>query len=149
MPATAQLGRDIGQTENALRAILVSILENTVLSSYSQYVGMALVAAETSGVERQQVERQLASAAKISATEATSVVEDLIAVGLIDSGAGNPGVLSLSAPGASMLQTLREEISAVNERVYAGIPGHDLDVTKQTLAVIHERANSELARRTG
>ncbi len=147
MTTTTQLGRDIGQAENALRAILVDILKNTPLNSYAHYVAMTLVAAEPAADERAVVEDQLANAAKISATEAATVMDDLVEAELIDAGPDRSGVLSLSITGAHLLHQVRAEIAAVNARVYAGISGHDLDVAKQTLAVIHGRANAELARR--
>jgi hypothetical protein len=149
MLSVTPISREIGETENVLRALLSEVLANTPVRTYLAYLGMSILTAAPAGMPRNQLARQVARSARVPGEETAVVVDNLEVTGLIVNLPGQSDVMIPSDRGAAAMQAIRSEVAKVSQRVYEGIPEDDLVIAKRTLATIHERASAEVARGAG
>ena len=138
------LSRDIGQTENTLRALLLHVLQPTTIATYEHYITMTLIGGGERDAPRAEVERQLANSAQIEPSEAVRIIDDLIAQDLVaPAAAGAP--VRLTEPGGDVLRSVQAEIAGVSRRVHAGIPDADIERARTTLTTLRQAASAILA----
>jgi DNA-binding MarR family transcriptional regulator len=130
----------IGQTENALNAILDRRLEGTGLTE-RHWVTLAIAAsgALTTGDELAQA---VAGALKATELDARALIEqlsenDLIAVGEDE--------VVLTEAGRALTTRLRSELTEVTTRLWGDLPQEELDSAGRVLNTVLGRANAELA----
>ena len=130
----------IGQTENALNAILDRRLEGTGLTE-RHWVTLAITAsgALTTGDELAQA---VAGALKVTERNARTLIEqmsdnDLIAVGEDE--------VVLTEAGRALTTRLRSELTEVTTRLWGDLPQEELDSAGRVLNTVLGRANAELA----
>jgi len=136
--------RVIGQAEKTLNAILGRELAGTGLTE-PQWVILTLAVTSGGTAERDQFTHMVADALKISGAEAEARVADMVTAQQLQITGEPPAV---TATGAA--RQLHGRISATNtqivQRLWGDLPAGDLATAARVLAVITERANTELAR---
>ncbi|MEU9172938.1 MarR family winged helix-turn-helix transcriptional regulator [Streptomyces sp. NPDC048420] len=134
--------RVIGLAHYAARALLESVLARHG-ATFQQSVTLRLVAVADGPVETEQLVESVVDSLKIDAKEAHSVVDELLAAGLLAS--QKPSRVRITDGGRELFETTSAETAPISARVYAGIPAEDLAVAGRVLSLITERANGELA----
>jgi DNA-binding MarR family transcriptional regulator len=132
----------IGSTENALRALLVSLIDSTPVASYEQWVAINVVA--DSGVDDHIA--TIASALHRAPDESLALVEVLEDRGLVER---RDERWRLTTQGASVLAALRDDVSDVTARIVAGLADRDVDATRRVLDTVRTIAIEERNRRSG
>lgn len=131
--------RLIGQTEKTLSAILVRRLDGTGLSEPDWVV---LNLAATPRVD-QALDEQVAGVLHVSIDEASDRVRRLVDRGLLESPERR-----LTAEGASLVASIRQEIGQITDRLWGDLPADDLDTAARVLSTVLDRARAEAARQT-
>jgi DNA-binding MarR family transcriptional regulator len=141
-PTTAPFQQLIGQTEKALNAILDRQLAGTI--SEPQWVALVLIAGgESAG--RDRVTSRLAYALKADSRTAADHIAGLLAMGLVQP-APEPGPdLALTAAGHQLFGSIQRQVGEITQRLWGDLPVAEMDVTREVLATILERAESELS----
>jgi DNA-binding MarR family transcriptional regulator len=145
MAASLTLTQSIGQAENALRAILESILAQTKIT-FVQWVMLNMISRGESGVPQEQLIRQIAGALKLDEQPIRAALGGLTARSLVAGHSRDRARVALTAAGEELFHTLRQHIESVTERLYGDLPAEELATTRHVLEVITERANVELSR---
>lgn len=140
MTTTAPLTRDIGQTENALRAVLATLIADSPFPTYPEYVSMVVVA-QAGGSEADAVTHRVADAVRIPSDAAERLLDDLVARGLL---IRKGVILGMSETGQSAFTTVRGQVGAATDRMHANISAEDLAITRRTLGSLLEAARQEL-----
>jgi hypothetical protein len=135
--------RNIGETENALRAILMNVLAGTGLD-YPRWIALQFVSLNPSPVPVADVIAQLMGGLKIDERTADGAVADLRSRHIL---VVTDGRASVTESGATLYQQLRDRIAPVTQELYGGLEVDDLIVARRVLAAILERANAVLANR--
>ena len=143
MAGTPPLTQSIGQAENALRAILNSLLGNTG-TTYAQWVTLNVLARSGSAVQQDQLLHQVSGALKLDAQAVLATLGELETLGLVNMPPGDPARVELTTLGNAQIRSLRQSINSVTERLYGDLPMEDLETTHRVLGIITERANLEL-----
>jgi hypothetical protein len=130
----------IGQTENALRALLVRALHGSGLD-YHQWVALRVVSTSTPPLSQTQLRDRLQHGLKIDPSLADEVIDDLTARGLLVSADG----VTAGDEGSTLYQRLDVEVRRISAQVWNGIDGADLAAAYRVCAVVTERANALLA----
>lgn len=147
-------GRDIGQAESALRALLDRVLDSAGLS-YLDWTVLSIVGAAGT-LARSELMRRQSDAIKIEAAAAASTVDHLRVSGLLDrvdgarAGIAAPGEadderLTLSESGTAVYGALRQRVNGITSDLWSDLPRADLEITHRTLVAITSRANARLA----
>ena len=129
-PITSQ----IGATENALRALLVAVLDGSGVEGYEAWVYLNVRAAYPDD----QVEQRVAEVLHGSAEVVTVVRDELIEGGTLTADA------TLSDLGATRLEEARRRVAGAVARVTDGIDPAELAVVEFVLARIRAQAEAEL-----
>ena len=140
MITTAPLTREIGQTENALRAVLMSLIAASPFPTYPEYVCM-VVMAQAEGSDANVIVRRVADAVHIPADAVEHLLDDLIARGLI---VREGETLMMSEAGRSAFTTVRTRVGAATDRMHANISADDAFITRRTLDALLAAARQEL-----
>jgi DNA-binding MarR family transcriptional regulator len=133
-------GRDIGQTENALRALLETLLAETGLTYPRWTILFALDRAGSLPLDT--VVAQQADGLKVPPEESRATAEGLLAAGLV---AGGEAGLTLTPVGEAVFRPVRRAVAALADELYGGLPPADLEATRRTLDEVTRRANARLA----
>jgi DNA-binding MarR family transcriptional regulator len=134
--------RVIALAHYAARGVLERVLARHDVT-FQQSVTLRVVAVADGPVERDHVVDSITGSLKIDAEEVRSVVDELIAAGLL--AAQGPSRLRLTDAGRDLHDRTTTETAPVSARIYAGIPTEDLAVAGRVLTLITERADAELA----
>ncbi|MFF0092204.1 MarR family transcriptional regulator [Streptomyces canus] len=134
--------RVIALAHYAARGLLEHVLARHGVT-FQQSVTLRLAAVAEGPVERDRIVEDLVGALKIDATEAHSVVDELISAGLL--APHEPSQVRITDTGRTLFETTSAETAPLTARVYAGIPAEDLAVAGRVLSLITERADEELA----
>jgi len=133
--------RDIGITENALRAVLTKTLTSSNLD-YNRWVALKVLAESTSPTLATDLAKQLKGVLKIDDATVVEVLDDLKERGIF----GEAGdVVSPTADGASLYRRLNDQIRQVSEQMYSGLDVNELATAYRVLSTLAERANAILA----
>lgn len=143
MTGTPPLTQGIGQAENALRAILNSLLGDTG-TTYAQWVTLNVLARGESAVQQTQLIHQISSALKFDGSMVQATLGELKTLGLITILSGDPVRVELTTLGDTQVRCLRQRINSVTECLYGDLPMDELTTTHRILGIITERANIEL-----
>ena len=138
----ALTGQDIGQAARATNAILEVLLAETG-TPFTTWVALNVLATSGSPQSRDALLQRLTSGLKIAEDIAQAAVADLVSRGY----ASEQAVLDLTTEGGALHGRIRTGIDRVTERLYGGLPEDDLATTRRILAIVTERANSELTSR--
>ncbi len=135
--------RLIGQTENALGAILDRQLAGTGLTAHDW---VALTVSVTSGpdLERDTVAARIAGALKCDAARAGEHLDRLADAGLLVQSEPEGSRLRVSPVGSRVFEQVHGEIVRITERLWSDLPAADVDATARVLSTVLERANGEL-----
>ncbi|BBC38451.1 hypothetical protein SGFS_097450 [Streptomyces graminofaciens] len=139
-------GRVIGLAHYAGRAVLESVLAGHAIT-FQQSVTLRLVAVAAEPVDRDRLAGQIVDSLKIDETAARAVVEELVSAKLVEPDSARPSRLRVTDAGRELYDRSSTETGVISARIYAGIPAEDLTVAGRVLALVTERANSELAAR--
>ncbi|MFC8242777.1 MarR family transcriptional regulator [Streptomyces chartreusis] len=134
--------RVIALAHYAGRALLENVLARHG-STFQQSVTLRLVAVAEGPVERDTLVDGVVGALKIDAAEADSVVDELIAAGLL--AAQEPSAVRITDAGRERWASTSAATAPITARIYDGIPKEDLAVAGRVLTLITERADAELA----
>lgn len=134
--------RVIALAHYAARALLESVLARHGMT-FQQSVTLRVVAVGDGATETKNLVDGVVGSLKIDAAEARSVVDELIAAGLL--APDGPSLVRITDTGRQLFDTTSAETAPFTARVYAGIPAEDLAVAGRVLSLITERADAELA----
>lgn len=134
--------RVIALAHYAGRALLENVLARHG-STFQQSVTLRLVAVAEGPVGRDALVDSVVDALKIDAAEVHSVVDELIAAGLL--AAQEPSTVRITDAGRERWASTSAATAPITARVYDGIPKEDLAVAGRVLTLITERANAEFA----
>jgi DNA-binding MarR family transcriptional regulator len=134
--------RVIALAHYAGRALLENVLARHG-ATFQQSVTLRVAAIAEGPVERDGIVGAVVGALKIDAAEARSVIDGLIAAGLLAS--EGPSLVRITDAGRELYDRTSAETAPISARVYAGIPTEDLAVAGRVLSLITERADGELA----
>ncbi len=147
MTGIPPLTQSIGQAENALRAVLDSLLARTG-TTFVQWVTLNMLARSGTAVPQDQLLRQISGALKLDVPAVLTTLGELATLGLVSTPPGDPARIELTALGDAQFQSLRQSIDSVTERLYGDLPMDDLATTHRVLGIVAERANAELGRQS-
>jgi DNA-binding MarR family transcriptional regulator len=134
--------RTIGETENALQAILARTLTGTELD-YHRWVTLKVISETTPPISETAAVQELVNGLKIDQPTAADVIATLDASGTVDR---TGDTLHLTSQGAALYERLNNEIRQVAQQMWAGLDAEDLATAHRVLSTIKERANTLLAR---
>jgi hypothetical protein len=130
----------IGQTENALNAILARELEGTGLTE-PRWVVLNLALAAGDGVARPDLASRAGSALKVPAADADTRIGELADAQLL--AASGPEILVTEA-GRTLHARIRGAILEITGRLWGDLPEDDLATAGRVLGTVLDRANAEL-----
>jgi DNA-binding MarR family transcriptional regulator len=136
--------RMIGETENALRALLTKTLRGTGLD-YQRWVVLSIVARTQSSISAATLATRISESLKIEAPTAVALIDDLRGRHILDE-SGDP--VALTADGTALFQRLDAEIGELTRALWAGLNADDLAAAHRVHSTITDRANQLLARRS-
>lgn len=144
MSATATFSpRLIGETEKTLNAILDRHL---LASGLTEQHWIALTMAIVSGgsIDRDELVGQVVRQAKFSERDVTARVSELVDRKLLDDSAS--AKLTVTDAGAQLHAQIRTANTELTARLWGDLPADQLATAAHVLAIVLERANTELAR---
>jgi DNA-binding MarR family transcriptional regulator len=133
--------RTIGETENALRALLMNALAGSPLD-YPGWVTLRLIAESSEPTSDDAVATRLSDGLKIDREAAVAIVERLRANGL----AVSSGDHIIPTPaGVDLHAGISSHVRSLTRHMWDGLSAEELAVTQRVLSRITERANALLA----
>lgn len=133
--------RDIGITENALRALLLKNLAGTGLG-YHTWVALQAVAKANAPLAYSDLVHLLKDGLKIEDAAANAALDELRTAGMVTFDGHR---LSATADGAALFERVNTQTRQLSQQIYAGLPAEDLVVAHRVLATLAARANAALA----
>jgi DNA-binding MarR family transcriptional regulator len=133
--------RLIGQTEKTLNAILERQLAGSGLTE-QHWITLTIVIVSGGSIDRDELVRQVASAAKFSEQDVRARVSDLVASRLLDDSA-SPAVTVTDA-GAQLHAQIRAANNELTARLWGDLSDDELATAAHALGTVLERANAEL-----
>src|SRR5262245_41087548 len=143
-PTPALTGREIGQAQRAIGALLDRKLaaaglpfpEWTVLftlDATGQLAADDLVARQVDGL-------------KVPEGEARATLDGMVGGGML---APDGDRLAPTAAAEGVFRPIRDDVSRLTVELYGDLPPEDLEATRRTLAEVTRRANAKLAEMAG
>jgi DNA-binding MarR family transcriptional regulator len=142
--ATTLTGQDIGQAENAVRAVLDAYLDQMGVT-FHKWVVMNALGKVGKALEQERVVQQMTAGLKIGEPAVFATIDEVTEMGLIANSSDPPGLIELTPAGAAAFQRLRSGVDDITRRLYGDLPADDLATAHRVLAIVTERANAELA----
>jgi hypothetical protein len=133
--------RTIGETENALRAILNRNLVGTGLD-YHSWVALKVASESSSVLSPADLSTFLQGGLKIDEAAAADAINDLLARELL---AGGDVAVEATPQGTVLYQRLNDRFGQLTRQMYAGLETDDLAAAYRVLSTLTERANALLA----
>jgi DNA-binding MarR family transcriptional regulator len=130
--------RTIGETENALRAILSRGLAGTGLN-YPQWVALKATAESPAPRTTEDLAAFLQDGLKIDEDVAGAALDALRASGHL---AQDGHTVAVTPSGASLFGRLNEQFVVLSGQMYAGLGADELATAQRVLSTITERANA-------
>ena len=143
-PAPSLSPQLIGQTENALRAILNRQLAGTGVS-YPQWIALLLSATNDESRDREQLAGCVARALKIDQTAAESHFQRLASSGLIETGTESSSPITVTPAGQRLVDHVRAQAGGITQRLWADLPTAELAAAGRVLSTVLARAEAELS----
>jgi DNA-binding MarR family transcriptional regulator len=141
MPEAPPLtGQHIGETENAIRAVLDALLAETS-TTFHQWVALRVLAATDSGLERDQLVARMTSGLKVEPAAVLTALGQLEAEELVTVAE----IVALTDAGRARHRRIQDGIDRITRQLYGDLPVDDLVTTRRVLAIVTERANAVLA----
>jgi DNA-binding MarR family transcriptional regulator len=139
-------GQDIGQAENATRAVLNRLLTDTG-TGFHGWVILNLLGTNDSTLDRNDLVARVVHGLKIDESAVHAALAELIGDGLVGpTPTGTSGAqITLTPAGSTRFQQITDGIRQITHRLYGGLPAEDLATAHRVLATVTERANTELA----
>jgi DNA-binding MarR family transcriptional regulator len=134
--------RTIGETENALRALLTSTLAGTGLD-YPRWVTLTIVARSRSPIPATELITRLTGSLKIDRNAVTALVDDLRARHILEQ---SGDTVTITAQGTALHQRLNTRVEELTGQLWAGLDANDLASAHRVHTTITDRANQLLAR---
>jgi len=134
----------IGQTENALGALMNRVLARTG-GTFRQWVALNLTAVSGGVIGRGQLVSRMTGALKIDDSAASEAIAELIDSHLMEFMPSEESLVGLTDAGQARYQQIRTAIGEITARLYGDLPADDLAAAGRVLATITARANAELA----
>jgi hypothetical protein len=131
----------IGQTENALRALLIRALHGPGLDYY-QWAALRVVSTSTPPLGQKHLREQLQDGLKIDPSIADDVIDSLATRRLLFVSAES---VTTTDEGSNLYQRLDGEVRGISAQVWEGINATDLAAAYRVHLVVTERANTLLA----
>ena len=138
----ALTGQDIGQAENAVRAVLERLLARTGTAFHS-WVIINLLGTGGQTLAEEDLVGRMVHGLKIADAAGRAAIAAAAGEGLV--GRAPDGQISLTQAGAARSRQVREGIGQITQRLYSGLPAGDLATAHRVLATVTERANAVLA----
>jgi DNA-binding MarR family transcriptional regulator len=139
-PAPALTGREIGQAQRAIGALLDRKLAAAGLPFADWTVLFTLDAAGPLTAD-ELVARQV-DGLKVPQSEARATLERMTGAGLLAAD-GDRVVPTAAAEG--VFRPIRTDVARLTVELYGDLPPEDLEATRRTLAEVTRRANAKLA----
>ena len=136
----------IGQTENALGALMNRVLARTG-GTFRQWVALNLTVASGGVIGRGLLVSRMTGALKIDDPAALAAIAELTASHLMEPVPGEDSRVGLTDAGQERYKEIRTAIGEISARLYGDLPPDDLETAGRVLATITARANAELAGR--
>jgi DNA-binding MarR family transcriptional regulator len=141
MPEAPPLtGQQIGETENAIRAVLDALLAETS-TTFHQWVALRVLAATDSGLERDQLVARMTSGLKVEPAAVLTALGLLEAEELVT----DAEIVALTDAGRARHRRIQNGVDRITRQLYGDLPVDDLMTTRRVLAIVTERANAVLA----
>ena len=141
MPEAPPLtGQHIGETENAIRAVLDALLAETS-TTFHQWVALRVLAATDSGLERDQLVARMTSGLKVEPAAVLTALGQLEAEELVTVAE----IVALTDAGRARHRRIQHGVDRITRQLYGDLPVDDLVTTRRVLAIVTERANAVLA----
>jgi DNA-binding MarR family transcriptional regulator len=134
----------IGQTENALGALINRVLARTG-GTFHQWVALNLTAVSGGAIDRDQLVSRMTGALKIADSAALAAIAELTASRLLEGLAGERPRVGLTDAGQARYRQIRTAVGEITERLYRDLPADDLATAGRVLTTITARANAEPA----
>ena len=138
---TTLTARTIGETENALQAILRKSLDDSGLE-YHDWIALKLVSEIQPPITRKAAVEEMVNGLKVSEEAATQVIDGLQAEDVLTQYGDHH--LTTTSQGTALYQDLNEKIGSNARRMWDGITPDDLVTAYQVLTTIKDRANAIL-----
>jgi DNA-binding MarR family transcriptional regulator len=138
--AYAQFGYTLAFAERTLSAVLTEHLAERGTEPETWYA-LQVLAMHGPALDRTTLSKELAGSRTLNADSARELLARLEAAGLIRGG----DMISLTAEGQALHQSLSEYITAPRVRLLSQFSPDDIDTTVRTMQAIAERAAEELA----
>jgi DNA-binding MarR family transcriptional regulator len=138
--AYAQFGYTLAFAERTLSAVLAEHLAERGTEPETWYA-LQVLAMHGPALDRTTLSKELAGSRTLNADSARELLARLEAAGLIRGG----DMISLTAEGQALHQSLSEYITAPRVRLLSQFSPDDIDTTVRTMQAIAERAAEELA----
>jgi DNA-binding MarR family transcriptional regulator len=146
MPTTLPFGTQlVGQTENALDALLDRELAGTELSSPQRWVTLTVVVMTGGAIDRDQLVSRVAGALKLSQDDAAAHVDALVESMLLGATEGARSEVQVTDDGRELHTRIRTAVGDITNRLWGDIPEADLAVAGRVLSTVLSRANLELS----
>jgi len=130
--------RTIGETENALRALLTRELAGTSLD-YPAWVALRLIVEPPVSISSSIAAERLRQGLKIDPAAADAVLERLIESGLV---AASGDVLIGTPAGVALHTDVGARVRSLTRTLWAGLAAEDLATAQHVLSTITQRANA-------
>lgn len=145
MSDTPTLAQRIGQTENALRALLEALLAENKMT-YAEWVTLTLIARYGATVQQEPLVRQISAVLKCDTPTVLGAIDAMAARGLVAPSRDNAASVTLTPDGDVQYQHVRQRIALITGQLYGDLPTDELAVTHRVLDIVTARANEELSR---
>jgi hypothetical protein len=140
-PAPTLTSRTIGETENALRAILLRSLDGTGLD-YPRWITLKVASESPAAPDVTELATFVQGGLKIDGETATGAVAWLRSNGILE---GDGSTAVVTQRGAELYGRLNDEFTQLTRQMYAGLEVDDLTAAHRVLSTITARANELLA----
>ncbi|MBL7496527.1 winged helix DNA-binding protein [Frankia sp. CNm7] len=137
-------GRVIALAHFAGRALLEGVLDRHG-ATFHQSVTLRAVVAAGESIGRDELVADVAGSLKTDESVVRGVIEELTAAKLLEEDPATTSRLRLTDAGRELYESTTTETAQISARLYAGIPADDLAIAGRVLALVTERANTELA----
>ena len=146
MPSPSTFGTQlIGQTENALNAILDQQLAGTGLNK-PQWVTLTIAVMSGGTMAPDQLLSRLAGALQISYAEARPRIEELAVTQLLKLPKDDSSPVGVTDAGNRLHGRIRSNVAEITQRLWGDLPPDDLAAAARVLGTVLDRANGELAK---
>jgi DNA-binding MarR family transcriptional regulator len=135
----------IGQTENALNAILDQQLAGTGLNK-PQWVALAIAVMSGGTIVPDQLLSRVAGALQISHAKARTRIDELAVTQLLEPPKDDSSPVRVTDAGSHLHARIRSNVAEITQRLWGDLPPDDLAAAARVLGTVLDRANGELAK---